>query len=358
MTARLYHAAAVTVQAARRLEGLRGGHIHGGHIHGGRLHGHGFLIRARAALPPDDAGDETRTLQARLAATTAPLDYSLLNDHLERPDDTALARWLGQRLDLPGPVQVGVRSTRDQGVELDFDGRARLWRRFRFEAAHQLPNVPPGHQCGRMHGHGFEVILHVHGDAGLGYADLEARWAPFHAELDHACLNDLPGLDNPTSERLAAWLWARLKPDLPALCRVTVFETVTAGCHYNGQDYRIWKEQRFEAALRLARAPAGDPRRRLHGHSYLIRLHLGAPLDRVLGWTVDYGDVKALFRPVYEALDHHRLDGLPGLASPEPADLLAWIRDRMAGRLPQLDRIDLYQTPGCGALLCWNGAGP
>ncbi len=347
MNARLYHAAAATVQAARRVEGLRGG----------RLHGHGFLIRARAAAP-GLAGDGGATLEARLAAAAAPLDYSLLNDHLRQPDNTALARWIVERLDLPCPVQVGVRATRDQGVELDFDGRSRLWRRFRFEAAHQLPHVPPGHQCGRMHGHGFEVILHVHGDADLDDADLEAAWAPLHAQLNYACLNDLPGLDNPTSERLAAWLWERLQPELPALCRVTVFETVTAGCHYDGQSYRIWKEQRFEAALRLDQAPEGDPRRRLHGHSYLIRLHLSAPLDRVLGWTVDYGDVKALFKPVYDALDHHRLDVLPGLASPEPAGLLPWIRERMAGRLPQLDRIDLYQIPGRGALLCWGGARP
>ena len=129
---------------------------------------------------------------------------------------------------------------------------------------------------------------------------------PLQADLHHACLNDIPGLANPTSELLAAWLWQRLKAALPALSWITVYETATAGCHYDGRHYRIWKEQRFESALRLARAPEGDPRRRLHGHSYLLRLHLSAPLDQVLGWTVDYGDVKALFKPVYERLDHHR----------------------------------------------------
>jgi 6-pyruvoyltetrahydropterin/6-carboxytetrahydropterin synthase len=187
---------------------------------------------------------------------------------------------------------------------------------------------------------------------------LGALWAPLHAELDHACLNDIQGLENPTSEVLSHWLWDRLKPELPALSWVTVYETATAGCHFDGTHYRIWKERRFESALRLALAPEGDPRRRLHGHSYLLRLHLTAPLDDVLGWTVDYGDVKALFQPVYRRLDHHRLDELADLPDPDPGRLTLWMREALAGALPALDRIDLHETPGCGAVLCWGDLGP
>jgi 6-pyruvoyltetrahydropterin/6-carboxytetrahydropterin synthase len=214
-----------------------------------------------------------------------------------------------------------------------------------------------------MHGHGFEVILHANQalaglDMGLDFDQLGALWAPIRAELHHACLNDIPGLENPTSELLATWLWQRLKATLPALSWITVYETATAGCHYDGHHYRIWKEQRFESALRLTRAPDGDTRRRLHGHSYLARLHLSAPLDEVLGWTVDYGDVKALFKPVYDRLDHHDLNEVPGLADADPASLCLWMRETVADRLPQLDRIDLHQTPGCGAALCWGELGP
>ena len=178
-----------------------------------------------------------------------------------------------------------------------------------------------------MHGHGFEVILHADQDLagpdmGLDLGlDLDhwARSGPRSMRNSHhACLNDIPGLENPTSEILSHWIWDRLKPELPALSWVTVYETATAGCHFDGRHYRIWKERRFESALRLAQAPEGDPRRRLHGHSYLVRLHLTAPLDQVLGWTVDYGDVKALFQPVYARLDHYRLDELPGLPDPDP----------------------------------------
>ncbi|MDG4563098.1 MAG: 6-carboxytetrahydropterin synthase [Candidatus Competibacter sp.] len=360
MSARLYFTAAAPFEAARQVDILPAGH------RARRLHGHSFLARVRAAFPPAVAsfpGAESDVLAERLRAAVAPLDYSLLNEHLPTPTDENLARWLRTRLDLPGLASVGIHSTRDRGVDLDDRDHAHLWRRFRFEAAHQLPHVPPGHPCGRMHGHGFEVILHVDQDLGgrdlgVDYDRIDALWAPLHAELHHACLNELPGLDNPTSERLAGWLWERLRPQLPPLSWVTVYETATAGCHYDGRHYRIWKERTFDSALRLRRAPADDPRRRLHGHSYRIRLHLTAPLDEVRGWTVDYGEVKARFEPIYRALDHHRLDELPGLDDADPAGLLRWIKAALADCGLPLDRIDLEQTPGCGALLCWGEEGP
>jgi 6-pyruvoyltetrahydropterin/6-carboxytetrahydropterin synthase len=330
------------------------------------LHGHSFLARVRAALPTDWAsfpGAETEKLRALLDRSVAPLDYSDLNAQLAVPTDENLARWMRRQMASPGVESVGIQSTCDQGVDLDAVDHAHVWRRFRFEAAHQLPNVPPGHKCGRMHGHGFEVILHADqdlgaNDMGIDFDHLGVLWAPIHRELHYACLNDLPGLENPTSEMLSRWLWERLKSDLPELSWVTVYETTTAGCHYDGQHYRIWKEQRFESALRLQRAPYGDARRRLHGHSYRIRLHLTALLDEVMGWTVDYGDVKELFKPIYGQLDHHFLNDLRGLEDADPANLLGWIRERMADRLPSLDRIDLLETPGCGALLCWGERGP
>lgn len=360
MAERLFHLAAAPFEAARRVAILPAGH------RARRLHGHSFTARVRAELPPDWAsfpGGETAALAQALREGIAPLDYRDLNAELPVPTDENLARWIRQRLAVPGIAGVGVRSTREQGADLDAIGHVHVWRRFRFEAAHRLPKVPSGHPCGRMHGHGFEVILHADQDLagrdmGVDFDHLGDLWAPLRAELDHACLNDIPGLENPTSELLARWLWQRLKPQLAVLSWITVYETATAGCHYDGEQYRIWKELRFEGALRLGRAPAGDRRRRLHGHSYRLRLHLSAPLDAVLGWTVDYGDVKALFRPVYERLDHHRLDELPGLRDAGPASLASWMREEAAAGLPALDRIDLCETPGCGVALCWGALGP
>ncbi len=360
MRDRLLYTASCPFEAARHVSILPEGH------RARNMHGHTFQARFRAELPEGWApflGGETSVVSSNLQKVISSLDYQLLNDHLVTPTDENLARWLRDQLDVPGIELVGIQSTGNQGADLDSDNHAHVWRRFRFEAAHQLPNVPEGHQCGRMHGHGFEVILHADqelngDDMGVDFDKLGDIWMPLHAELNMACLNDIPGLENPTSEMLASWLWQRIKPVLPELSWITVYETVTAGCHYDGKHYRIWKEFRFESAIRLARAPDGDLRRKLHGHSYLSRLHLTAPLDEVMGWTVDYGDVKEVFKPIYKQLDHHLLNDLPGLEDGDVGSLLKWIKASFAHQLPQMDRIDLFETPYCGALLIWGEQSP
>ncbi len=116
-----------------------------------------------------------------------------------------------------------------------------IWKKFTFEAAHMLPNVPDGHKCKRLHGHSYHVHLHVSGplDAELGwiqdFADIAEAFQPLWAELDHHYLNDIEGLENPTSELLAKWIWTRLQPKLPLLSKVVVGETCTAGCMYEGE---------------------------------------------------------------------------------------------------------------------------
>lgn len=117
-----------------------------------------------------------------------------------------------------------------------------IFKEFTLEAAHRLPNVPDGHKCARLHGHSFRVEVHVGGavDAHAGwvmdFADLKAAFRPIHEQLDHRYLNEVEGLDNPTSENLARWIWARLQPTLPGLSRVVVRETCTSGCIYQGED--------------------------------------------------------------------------------------------------------------------------
>lgn len=111
---------------------------------------------------------------------------------------------------------------------------------FRFEAAHHLPNVPMGHKCARLHGHSFFVEIHVRGPIGdmsgwvLDFADITAAWQPLHALLDHNYLNEIEGLENPTSELLARWIWRRVLPALPGMSQVVVRETCTSGCIYRG----------------------------------------------------------------------------------------------------------------------------
>ncbi len=368
MTDTIYYLATMPFESACQINILPKGHP------AAQLHGHSYLASVRVPMELSSsnevdglAEEPVAFLREHLQKTIAPLNYTLLNNHLSVPTDENLARWVHQKIDLQGIDRVAIQSTHDSGVDLDRQGHAHIWRRYRFEAAHQLPNVPEGHQCGRMHGHGFEVILHANqdlddeqeqADMGVDFARMDQLWQPLSEQLDYACLNDIEGLENPTSEVLANWIWQRLKPEFSQLSWVTVYETHTSGCHYNGEQYRIWKEQRFESALKLSRVAAHDKRRKLHGHSYLIRLHLTAELDEVMGWTVDYGDVKALFKPVYKQLDHHRLDQLEGIEEADVTHLLYWIKDKMSAALPQLDRIDLFETPGCGAVLCWGEEGP
>ncbi len=117
-----------------------------------------------------------------------------------------------------------------------------IFKIFSLEAAHHLPNVPPGHKCRRLHGHSFRVEIHVTGPvqehAGWvrDFADLSRAFGPLYEQLDHHCLNEIPGLENPTSENLARWIWQRLQPQLPGLSRIVVHETCTAGCVYRGED--------------------------------------------------------------------------------------------------------------------------
>ena len=117
-----------------------------------------------------------------------------------------------------------------------------IFKQFRFEAAHRLPHVPPEHKCARLHGHSFSVEIHVTGPVGersgwiVDFADLAGAWQPLHAVLDHHYLYEVPGLENPTSEVLARWIWRKIRPALPLLSQVVVRETCTSGCIYRGDD--------------------------------------------------------------------------------------------------------------------------
>ena len=120
--------------------------------------------------------------------------------------------------------------------------RVELSRTFRFESAHRLPKVPTGHKCHRVHGHSYVVDVFVAGevDPAMGwlvdFGEITARVEPvLKAELDHRLLNEVPGLENPTSEVLCGWLWKRLQPLVPHLHAITVHETCTARCTYRGE---------------------------------------------------------------------------------------------------------------------------
>ena len=118
----------------------------------------------------------------------------------------------------------------------------KIFKEFSFEAAHLLPHVPSGHKCAQLHGHSFRLQLWVQGEIGeqtgwlVDYAEIDRAFEPLYEQLDHHYLNEIEGLENPTSEILACWVWERVSATLPGLCKVVIFETCNTGCVYKGPD--------------------------------------------------------------------------------------------------------------------------
>lgn len=113
-----------------------------------------------------------------------------------------------------------------------------IYKEFRFEAAYRLPHVPPGHRCANLHGHSFRCRVHVGGSLRqpqgwvVDFAEISTAMAPLLRRLDHVLLNDVEGLENPTSENLARWIYDQLLPALPGLRAVEIAETANCGCIY------------------------------------------------------------------------------------------------------------------------------
>ena len=119
--------------------------------------------------------------------------------------------------------------------------RVSLQKSFRFDAAHWLPSMPEGHKCRRLHGHSFVIDVAVEGEVPeeqgylIDFGVIKTAFKPIEEALDHRCLNEIEGLENPTSEMIAKWIWDRLAPELDLLSEVRVHETCTSCCIYRGE---------------------------------------------------------------------------------------------------------------------------
>jgi 6-pyruvoyltetrahydropterin/6-carboxytetrahydropterin synthase len=116
-----------------------------------------------------------------------------------------------------------------------------IFREFAIEAAHRLPRMPEDHKCFRLHGHSFRIELWIEGEPDpqtgmlIDFFDVDRVFQPVFDQLDHHYLNEIAGLENPTSENLARWVWERVSPAIADLSRVVVRETCDTGCVYRGR---------------------------------------------------------------------------------------------------------------------------
>ena len=111
---------------------------------------------------------------------------------------------------------------------------------FRFDAAHTLPKTPDGHKCKSLHGHSYKIVVHVKGNVNeengwvIDFSEIKKIFQPILNILDHSFLNDIEGLENPTSENLAIWIWNKLLPHIPMISKIEISESPTSGCVYEG----------------------------------------------------------------------------------------------------------------------------
>lgn len=141
------------------------------------------------------------------------------------------------------PGETNAKATTSTAA--DRVGMVRVVKSFTFEAAHRLPNMSPENKCYRLHGHSFNVDLICEGrpDPHTGmvvdFAEIKQAFEPYYNMLDHHYLNEVAGLENPTAEHIAIWIWEKIKPLLPLLAEVKVHETCTSACEYRGESKEL-----------------------------------------------------------------------------------------------------------------------
>ena len=210
---------------------------------------------------------------------------------------------------------------------------------FTLHSSHFLPHVPEGHKCGRSHGHNFHIICNWF-KSQYTCNNASQIFTPIYEKLNKTLLNKIEGLENPTSEHLSSWIFETMKPQWSQLRKVFVYETDNAGSAYmgGGEIWESFKKFSFDSCF------VGS-KNECMGHTFKVRLHVKDQLQEPFGWTIDFGDIKKLFKPYLEQLDHHCLSHLEELTSPNLQSISQWIMNRLKPELPSLFQIYLESTP-------------
>ena len=116
-----------------------------------------------------------------------------------------------------------------------------VYKKFNIESARSIPNLPKTHPCHHIHGHSFKIIISVKGPVNkqngfvVDFQDIDDAFSSFKKELDHSYLNDIEGLQNPTSENICIWIWDKIQSSLPNIYKIEIKETDSTGCIYKGK---------------------------------------------------------------------------------------------------------------------------
>lgn len=116
-----------------------------------------------------------------------------------------------------------------------------IFKKFHFDAAHYLPNVPEEHKCRALHGHTYQLTIFITDALAtkegwvMDFAIIKQKIKTILAEIDHKLLNEVEGLENPTCEHVTIWLWKKIKTAIPALEKIELYETPTSGAVYSGE---------------------------------------------------------------------------------------------------------------------------
>tara|TARA_Y100001970_G_scaffold263451_1_gene348907 strand:- start:1764 stop:2804 length:1041 start_codon:yes stop_codon:yes gene_type:complete len=304
------------------------------------LHGHNFKATIKTEFSKNNLSLEL--LNQKLNTQVTKFNYAYLNDFMSEPSDLHLADRIFKECEDISPINLTVSSTDYTGALINSHSVRTLWKSFTFQASHQLPNVADDHKCKNMHGHTFRVVLYLEPLSDQKKSvGIERVCNDLKDELDKKCLNKIKGLENPTSEILASWVWSKLISSGTPIVKVEVMENINSGCMFNGVEHEIWKQYNLETAISY------NQDKEIYGFGYKTKLFIKEPLDKVKGWVMDFGDIKEIFKPIFNKMDHHYLNEIEGLSNPSIVDVVKWMRIELK-KNPQLSKIDLYESEGIG----------
>ena len=115
-----------------------------------------------------------------------------------------------------------------------------IYKKYYFDAAHFMTNLKKGHKYTKVHGHSYEKIIKISGNLDktnnwiLNYDDIDEIVNPLLQKIDHKTLNDIKGLEKPTSENLAKWFWERIRKKIVNLESIEIIRPRIGGCIYSG----------------------------------------------------------------------------------------------------------------------------